>query len=140
MPAPNEPLRAPYPNVIIPGWPRVALHVIHATGANGSVAINAARSSQSVGIAYVSEGLYTISFPAGGTGAVGLVIPGPVETSAIGADDFRVFMVDTDTDNYAAGTCNVAAVATAGGTEALSDVIGDFSFLVFVLLGPGGAV
>lgn len=141
MPAPNEPLRAPYPNLIVPGWPRVACHVITFDGTNGAVAHNAARSSQGTGITRTGEGAYTITFPPGGTGAVGFLLDGAVEATAGDVTIPRVFQVDSDvaSTSYALGALGIVSSDLAA-TSAVNDVLGTATVVVFVLLGPGGAI
>lgn len=141
MPAPSEPLKAPYPNLIIPGFPRTAMHVITVTGANGSAALNASKSSQAVTVTYVSEGLYTLTFPAGGTGAVGFCLPGIAEGAAPGtaATATECAGVVSGTVSYVTGTVQVQFWDKAA-TAAVADHIGDFTICVFVVLGPQGAI
>ena len=140
MAQPNEPLRAPYPNVIIPGWPRVALHVITVAKASNVAAIDATKSSSGTSVTDVANGAI-LNFPAGGTGAIGFVVPAArAEASPAGG---MFFAVDSDTTtNFATGTALINTFQDAGGDGTVEASDGDFicTFLVFVLLGPGGAV
>lgn len=140
MPAPNEPLRAPYPNVVIPGFPRIACHVATFSKTGGTPALVAAKSSSGVNVADLANGI-TITFPGGGTGAVGWVVQGLTGASAVQATDSR-FSIDTDLDDYAAGSVGLLQFSTDGDdtTTARDTDVAECTLLIFVLLGPGGAV
>lgn len=128
---------APFPNVVVEGFPRMRCHVISATGANGSVALLTTKSSQATTITYVSEGFYTVTFPAGGTGAVGFIVPSmPQVTSTSTLTAGQVMTsVDSDTVNYVTGTAQIQSM-NFDATPAIQDIIGDFSVLVFVIEDP----
>lgn len=138
MPAPNEPLRAPYPNLVVPGWPRVAVHVFCIDVAGGVPTLNASRSSQGLSVADGGAGVYTLAFPPGGTGATGIVILGAQEIAAAGASAASEQSVNATTLNFATGVCSINTFDA--DTPAATDVVGAVTGMILVLLGPGGAI
>jgi len=131
--APYSANRPPYPNIHLNLPGRVEQYLISALGANGSVALVAGASSGGCNVAYVAEGEYTITFPAGGTGAIGFVQILPVEVTGQTAGDARAYAIDSDDLSFATGTCTFLATTVSGGSEALADIIGTFRVLVTVL-------
>lgn len=129
--------RPPFPNVVNSVGRRVEQHVINFTGSNGAVALNEDASSGGVGIAYVSEGLYTITFPPGGTGCLGWVVVSAVESTTGDVTISRNWSVDTDAglEGYATGGVGLVA-ASNGATDALADVIGTATVIVNIVKDP----
>lgn len=132
--APNSVVRPPYPNVVAPFNKRLLCHIINFTGADGSVTYNASRSTGGTGISRTGEGLYTITFPAGGTGAIGWVTYSAVESATATIAIPRILTVDNDVvaTNYVAGSTGLVSSDSAG-TNAVNDVIGDLTVMVWVL-------
>jgi hypothetical protein len=134
--APFSVNRPPFPNVHVNFDGRVEQYLITALGANGSVALVTAQSSAGVGVAYVGEGNYSFTFPAGGTGAIGWVQILPVEVAGETAGDARAFSIDSDILSFVTGAGRFTTVTVSGGSEALSDVIGTVRLLVSVIKAP----
>lgn len=130
--APFSVNRAPYPNVHVNLPTRVETYVITATGSNGAVAINSAASSGGCGVAYVGEGNYSFSFPAGGTGAIGWVVITPPETAGETVAEVRMYAIDSDILSFATGAGRFSAV-DGSATPALADIIGTFRIVVNVV-------
>lgn len=127
--APHAVNQPPYPNIVCPVHSRVTLHVATITGANGSATVNTSRSTAGITVTYVSEGLYTIGFPAL-TGAIGWAVVCPPQVPGNTVTDVRSYAIDSDTVDYAAGVITVTAV-DASATPAVSDIIGNFTVLIY---------
>jgi hypothetical protein len=127
----------PFPNVVNQVARRVEQHVINFTGANGSVTRNAGASSPGTGIAYVSEGIYTITFPPGGTDCLGWIQVSNVESTTADATIARVFSVDSNAGlgSYALGGVGIVSVDLAA-TPVLNDVIGTATIVVNIVKDP----
>lgn len=131
--APNSVDFAPRPNVvnrIKPG--RILQHVLTFTGANGSAAMLQTLSSAGCTVTYNSEGNYSFTFPAGGTGAVGWVQICPPVQTGIAVTDGRFYAVDSDILNFATGVGQFAAF-DGSATPALADIIGTVTLLINVV-------
>lgn len=126
----NQP--SPYPNVVVNFNQRILTHIATITGANGSATVNQLRSSAGIGVTYVSEGVYTITFPAAPTGSIGWALVCPPQTSGQTVADTRMYAIDSDTVNYVTGRIDVTAV-DGSATPIVSDVIGDFTCMIFTL-------
>jgi hypothetical protein len=135
--APNSVNRPPFPNVVNQVGLRVEQHIINFTGADGAVTYNAAASSGGTGIAYVSEGLYTFTFPPGGTGCLAWVEVSAVESTTATAAIPRAFSVDSNAGlgSYALGGVGLVSVDFAA-TPVLQDVIGTATIVVNVIKVP----
>jgi hypothetical protein len=135
--SPYSVARPPFPNMVNSLNRRVEQHVLNFTGANGSVTFNAAASSPGCGIAYVSEGLYTITFPPGGTDCLGWVVPGAVESTTADATIPRAFSIDSNAGlgSFALGGVGLVSVDFAA-TPVISDVIGTVSLLINIVKDP----
>lgn len=133
--APFSANRPPYPNVHVNLPGRIETYLITATGSNGAIAISAANSSPGCAVAYVGEGVYTFSFPAGGTGAIGWIQVLPPETSGQTVAEVRSYALDSDVVNYATGAGGFCAV-DGSATPALADIIGTVRIVVNVLRAP----
>lgn len=126
----------PFPNHVTPAFPRMKMHVATLAGTNGAVAVTQAQSSLGIAATYVSEGLYTITFPAGGTGAFGFTnVSAPEISDATSDTQGQIFSVDSDTVNYVTGTLQVAAHDTSA-TQVPGDVIGKFTVQIWVVEDP----
>ena len=132
--APNAVQTPPYPNVHINFARKVEVHVINFTGADGAVTYNAAKSSGGTGITRTGEGTYTLTFPAGGTGALGWILPSVVESPTSTVAIARLLSLDNDVvaTNFAAGSTGIVSTDQAA-TNAVNDIIGDMTILVFVV-------
>lgn len=128
--------RPPFPNVVNSVARRVEQHVINFTGANGSVTYNAAASSPGTGIAYVSEGLYTITFPPGGTDCLGWVVVSAVESTTGDATIARGFSVDSNAGLAGYATGGVGIASRDAATPSLADVIGTATIVVSIVKDP----
>src|SRR6476660_5890607 len=111
---------------------KMKMHVATITGANGSATVNQSRSSAGITVTYVSEGLYTLGFPADTTGTIGWALVCPPQVPGNTVTDVRMYAIDSDTVNYATGVITVTAV-DGSATPAVSDVIGDFTVIIFTL-------
>lgn len=127
--APHAVNQPPYPNIVCPVHSRITLHVATITGANGSAAVNQSRSTAGISVTYVSEGIYTINFPAL-TGAIGWAQVCPPQVPGQTKTDVRMYAIDSDTVDYAAGRVDIVAV-DASDTAAPSDIIGAFTVLIY---------
>jgi len=130
--APFSVNRAPYPNVHVNLPGRLECYLISAVGANGSVTTTTAASSAGCSVTYVGEGNYSFAFPAGGTGAIGWVQVTPPEQPGEAVTDARFYCIDSDILNFATGAGRFSAV-DGSATPALSDIIGTFRIVVYVL-------
>lgn len=132
--APNAVSRPPFPNAVFGLNKRVDIHVINFTGANGSVTYNAGSSSGGTGITRSNEGLYTITFPPGGTGCLGWTVMSAVESATGDATIARHISVDNDVvaTDYVAGSVGLVSVDFAA-TPALNDIIGEATVMVFIV-------
>lgn len=135
--APNSVQRPPFPNVVAQINRRLEQHIINFTGANGSVTFNADQSSPGTGCTRTGEGLYTLVFPAGGTGCLGWTEFSCVESTTSDVTIARGFSVDTDVvaNNYAAGSIGLVSVDYAA-TPAVNDVIGEVTIVVNIIKAP----
>jgi hypothetical protein len=131
--APFSVNRPPYPNVHVNVPSRLEVYVAAITVAAGVPSVDSTRSSGGVTVADTNTGRITISFPPGGTGAVGWCLISPPELSTP-SGQFS-FAIDSDLDNYAAGTIEIdtfdeddtSGIATAG------DIAATFVVLIYVL-------
>lgn len=131
--APYSANRPPYPNVHynVPG--RLEVYVAAITVSGGVPSVDATRSSGGVTVADTDTGRITISFPPGGTGAVGFTVLSPPELSTPSGQ--LSFAIDSDLDDYAAGTIEIdtfdeddtSGIATAG------DIAATFVALIHVM-------
>lgn len=133
--APNSVQRPPWPNIVNQLGRRVEQHVLTFTGADGTAVILSTASSPGVTVTYVSEGNYSFTFPAGGTGAIGWVQICPPVTSAETVADVRAYALDSDILNFATGAGRFTAVNSAA-TSAVSDIIGTVTLLINVIKAP----
>ena len=132
--APYAVSQPPFPNVVVPFNRRLECHVINLTGANGSVTYNAAASTGGTNVTYVSEGIYELTFPAGGVGAIGWFSASFVASDTADVTIPRVFTFDTNatTTPFVLGVARVQSFDLAA-TPALNDVIGTVTIQVWVL-------
>lgn len=135
--APNAVALPPFPNVHCNFNLRTEMHVLNFTGANGSVTFNSSKSSPGLGITRSGEGAYTITFPAGGIGALGWIVTTPVQAADATKGSVRVFSVDTTTltTPFVGGSASVLSVDQAD-SPILNDVIGECTFLIYVVKVP----
>lgn len=131
--APNSVLdKSPRPNLVNMVGRRVKQHVLSFTGANGSATMLQTLSSAGCTVTYNSEGDYSFTFPAGGTGAVGWVQICPPVQTGIAVTDGRFYAIDSDVLNFATGAGRFAAF-DGSATPALADIIGTVTLLINVL-------
>ena len=131
--APYSVNRPPYPNLVNTiGQGRVEQHVLSFTGANGTATMLQTLSTAGCTVTYVSEGVYDFTFPPGGTGAIGWIVPAAVSTAANTVADTRMYAVDSDLVNFATGAGRITAV-DGSATPIVSDVIGVQTLLIHVI-------
>lgn len=131
--APNSVQFAPYPNVVNQiNHGKVLQHVLTFTGANGSATMLQTSSSPGCTVTYNSEGNYSFTFPAGGTGAIGWVQICPPVQTGIAVTDGRFYAIDSDILNFATGAGQFAAF-DGSATPALADIIGTVTLLINVV-------
>lgn len=132
--APYSANHPPYPNthVNMPG--RIEQYLLTLTGTDGAVAVNQALTSSGCSATRTGEGLYTITFPAGGTGAIGWLEVLPVLSVTGTAAIPRIVTVDTDvaSTSFALGALGIVTVDLAA-TPAVNDLIGDMTILINVM-------
>lgn len=126
--------QSPRPNIVLEGFNRrVHCYVATISVSGGTPSIVASESSAGLAVADTNTGRITLTFPAGGTGATGFIMDGPVQLST--PSGRTSIDVDSDLTNYATGTLEVdtwiedgtSGIATAG------DISGKFTLFVFVI-------
>lgn len=132
--APHAVQFSPYPNVICEGFhARVHMYIATVSVASGTPTLVASESSAGLTVADTASGRITITFPAGGTGATGFLLDGPIQLAT--PSGRTSIDVDSDLTSYATGTLevstwiedNTSGIATAG------DITGKFSLAIFVV-------
>lgn len=132
--APFSVNRPPFPNVVnLLQQGRVEQHIITFSLATGSVpTVDQTRSSAGVAAADGGAGLVNLTFPPGGTGAIGWVqLSSPAQTTV--TDLF--FNIDNDGLNFVTGTCQLTAVL-AGSVAADTAVVQSITAVINVIKAP----
>jgi hypothetical protein len=126
--APYSVNRPPFPNVHVnlPGRLEVYVATI-TTGA--SPAVVQSLSSAGIAVADTAAGRITVTFPAGGTGAVGWTMCSLFKQATPSG---AVVAIDSDLDDYAAGSIEIETFADDANTTA-DDVDGEITLLIYVL-------
>lgn len=126
--SPNSVQRPPWPNIVVQLNRRVEQHVCTLAVAGGTPSITQALSSSGMAVSDGGAGIYDITFPAGGTGAVGWIevcAPNQSTPAAI------IFVTDSDTTNFATGVLSLRAFDAA--TPSAVDLVGSVTILINVI-------
>ena len=131
--APYSANRPPYPNLHLNLPGRIEVYVAAITVAAGVPSVDNTRSSGGISVADTNTGRITVSFPPGGTGAVGFTMISPPEMSTVTGQ--VSFAIDSDLDDYAAGTIEIDTFDEddTSGIAAAADLTGSFVALIYVL-------
>lgn len=132
--APFSANRPPYPNIHVNVPSRVEQYLITLTGTNGAVAVNSSLTSGGCSATRTGEGTYTLTFPAGGTGATGWLYVAPAIGTAGDVTIPRVVSIDSDvaSTSFALGAIAIVT-ADLAATPAVNDLLGDLTIVVNVL-------
>jgi hypothetical protein len=128
--SPYSVARPPFPNVVVGLGRRVEVHVATLSYTSGTPAVVAAKSSPGVSVTDTAAGRITINFPAGGDNAFGWVVAS-LQGAATPANTH--FSLDSDLDDYAAGTVEVQVFADDADATADDADFVDCTFLIFVV-------
>lgn len=129
--APFSVNRPPFPNVKVNFDGRVEVHVatISLTGATAPALVSGS-STPGIAIADTATGRVGITFPPGGTGAIGWTLVSLF--SAATPSPLIGFSLDSDLTNYATGVLELSHFATDADTTA-DDVTGEVTVVIHVL-------
>jgi hypothetical protein len=132
--APYSVNRPPFPNVHVNMPARIEQYLLTLTGTNGAVAVNTALTSGGCSATRTGEGTYTLTFPAGGTGAIGWLQVCPVIGTAGDVTIPRVISIDSDvaSTSFALGAVAIVS-ADLAATPAVNDILGDVTILINVI-------
>ena len=128
--APNSVSRPPFPNRVVGLNRRVECHIATISYSSGTPAVIQTKSSAGITVADTAAGRITIGFPPGGTGAIGWVVAG-LQGAATPANTH--FSLDSDLDDYAAGTIEVNVFADDADATADDADFVDCTFMIFVV-------
>lgn len=128
--APFSVNRPPYPNVVVNFPQRVEVHVATLSYTSGTPALVSGKCSAGVTVTDTNTGRITIGFPPGGTGAVGWVV---ASLQGLATPGNTHFSLDSDLDDYAAGTVEVNVFADDANDTADDADFVDVTFLIYVL-------
>lgn len=123
---------APFPNLVVEGFPRIRCHVFTITWAATVPALAAARSSQGITVTDAGAGRALLAFPAGGAGAFGWVVISAISESTPSG---IVANLDLDLTSYVTGAAEISVLADDANTTA-DDFTGEFTAMVFVVEDP----
>lgn len=128
--APNSVQRPPFPNVVVGLNKRVECHIATISYTTGTPAVIQSKSSAGITVADTAAGRITIGFPAGGTGAIGWTV---ASLQGLATPGNTHFSLDSDLDDYAAGTIEVNVFADDANDTADDADIVDVTFMIFVV-------
>jgi hypothetical protein len=123
---------APFPNVVLEGFPRVRCHIATLAWAGGVPSLTAAQSSQAIAVTDAGPGRAGIAFAPGGTGAFGWVV---ISTINEATPTGTVANLDSDLTNYATGAIEVNVFADDANTTA-DDFTGSLTVMIYVVEDP----
>lgn len=129
--APNAVARPPFPNLVIGFNRRIECHIATFDVAAGTPTLDTAKSTGGITVTNGAAGVYALTFPAGGTGAIGWAVQ-PVLAQATPAG--FCFSYDTDSSDFALGTLDLRAFQATDGAAA--DFTGELTLMIFVLKAP----
>ena len=128
--APFSVNRPPFPNVVVGFNQRIEVHVATLSYTTGTPAVIQAKSTAGITVADTAAGRITIGFPPGGTGAFGWVV---ASLQGLATPGNTHFSLDSDLDDYAAGTIEVNVFADDANDTADDADIVDVTFLIYVV-------
>lgn len=138
--APNSVNRPPWPNLVnllTPGR-RVEQHIATVLITAGVPSVVTTLSSPGIAVTDAGTGRVGVTFPAGGTGAIGWVVdcaPSFTAPNTAFATGGGVLMLDSDLTNFVTGTLEVTT-KDAAGADADLQTLATFTLVIHVIKAP----
>lgn len=126
--APNSVSRPPFPNVVMALNKRISVHIATVSVAGGVPSVVQTLSSAGIAVTDAGAGRIGITFPPGGTGAIGWV---NASTASQSTPQAAICTVDSDLTNFATGAIEVSVFDAA--TPSALDITGQFTFQIYVI-------